>query len=176
MKNILCAAVLFLSFAAVSVSAQSNSGPLAVGDQISEELGIGLNGRKVRASEHRGNVMIISFWTSNCSPCQQELPMIDHLQQLAGRERLSVIAINHGDRGTTYKKFVEAVGRVNMIFSHDRSARIGLDVFGVETVPHTVIVDHQGKIAHIHTVFDDRDFQTLTEEVNELFKKQAAGP
>lgn len=158
-----------------SASADEVVGKLAIGDVMPESLGTGLDGQKIIASEHRGKIMVISFWATWCPPCRKELPVIDNLQRLVGKEKISVIAVNFGEKRRTYKRFVNAVGDFNLTFSHDNKARIGRNTYGIEGIPHMVIVDHEGNIAHVHSGYGDETVNNLANEINTLLRKMASG-
>lgn len=172
MRIFLKALILIMSISLAQ--AQDVPGKLAIGEQIPENLGTGLDGKKIKASDHLGKVMVISFWATWCPPCRKELPVIDNLQRLAGKEHLSVIAINYGEDGRKYRRFVESLGEVNLTFSRDRNMRIGQRTFGVEGIPHMIMVDHEGKIAQVHAGYGDETIDNIVNEVNALFRKQAA--
>ena len=52
--------------------------------------------------------------------------------------------------------------------------RIGRRDFGVEGIPHMVMVDHEGKVAQVHSGYGDETIDNIVNEINELFRKQAA--
>lgn len=149
-------------------------GKLAIGDPVPEFLGEDLDGNEIRASDHLGKVMVISFWATWCPPCQKELPIIDNLQRLAGKDRLSVIAVNYGEKRRTFRRFVNRLGEANLTFSHDPKMKIGKDDFGVEGIPHMVMVDHEGKVAVVQSGYGDATINKIADEVNALFRKQAS--
>ena len=165
--------LLAFLFSATNVVAEDYGGKLVIGEQIPESLGVDLDGNRIKASDHRGKVLVISFWATWCPPCRKELPIIDNLQRLAGKDRLSVIAINFGEKRRTYKKFVNALENVNLTFTHDKSGKIGKRTYGITAIPHMVIVDHEGTIANIHTGYGAETVNNLANEINALFRKQA---
>lgn len=165
---------VLILFNASIVSAEEVVGNLAIGEQIPDNLGIGLDGKKIKASDHLGKVMVISFWATWCPPCRKELPIIDNLQRIAGKDKLTVIAINYGENGSKYRRFIKSIGEANLTFSRDRNMRIGQRDFGVEGIPHMVMVDHEGKVAQVHSGYGDETIDNIVNEINELFRKQAA--
>ncbi|MCC3859825.1 TlpA family protein disulfide reductase [Pseudemcibacter aquimaris] len=162
--------LFIIVFSIYTVSAAETN--LSVGDKIPEKLGVNLNGEKVSASDHKGKVLVVSFWATWCPPCRRELPVIDNLQKLAGKENLSVIAVNYGEKGRVYRRFTEALGEVNLTFTHDKRGRIGKKDFGVGGIPHMVIANHEGIIEHIHIGYGDDTINNLANEINTLLQKR----
>ena len=146
--------------------AQGFGGKLAVGDKMPEELGIGPNGRKVRTSNNAGKILVVGFWDAHCQSCLTMLSVFDNLQKSAGRDRLTAVAINHGNSVTEYKTFADALGRVSMTLSHDRDFKVGIDDFGIEMVPYMVIANGEGEIAFIHESYGVNTTSTLARQVN----------
>ena len=105
-----------------------------------------LHGDAVTLSALAGQVIVLDFWATWCSPCVEGL---DHLQQMHERyadEGLVVLAINVGedreeaaefvaDHGYTFTVLLDADGRVS-------------DAYGVQAIPHTLIVDREGEVHH----------------------------
>ncbi len=156
------------------VFAQGFGGKLSVGDKMPEELGIGPNGRKVRTSNNAGKILVVGFWDVHCQSCLTMLSVFDNLQKSAGRDRLTAVAINHGNSVTEYKTFADALGRVSMTLSHDRDFKVGIDDFGVEMVPYMVIANHMGEIAFIHSSYSGDTTSKLAKQVTLLLRQQAA--
>lgn len=144
---------------------------LEVGQTVPVRLGVDIDGNKVLSTDHLGKVLVISFWASWCPPCRKELPVIDNLQRLAGKDNLTVIAINFGEKKRTFRRFTKLLPDANLTFTHDNKGRIGKKDFGVKGIPHMVIVDQSGKIAHIHIGYGDETVGNLADEINALFRK-----
>jgi thiol-disulfide isomerase/thioredoxin len=57
-----------------------------------------LDGSVVNFASFRGKVVLVNFWATWCPACRTELPILDRLQEMAGRKDLQVVAISL-DRG-----------------------------------------------------------------------------
>ena len=170
MRNLISVIVIALSFS--FSTAFADDGKLSVGDKIPENLGVTRDGNKIIASDHHGKIMVVSFWATWCPPCRKELPIIDNLQRLAGKENLSVIAVNYGEKSRTFRKFTSKLGEVNLTFTHDKKGQIGQGDFGVRGIPHMVIANHEGIIEHIHVGYGDETVNNLAKEINALLVKR----
>ncbi|MBV9997219.1 MAG: TlpA family protein disulfide reductase [Caulobacteraceae bacterium] len=54
----------------------------------------GLDGRKLRLSELKGLVAVLSFWASWCGPCREELPLLADYARRQGGDRLAILPVN----------------------------------------------------------------------------------
>ncbi|MEZ5759160.1 MAG: TlpA disulfide reductase family protein [Emcibacteraceae bacterium] len=163
--------ILLVVFVTNSAHAEDIVGNLKIGDAIPESLGADIDGNKINSSDYQGKIIVISFWATWCPPCRKELPIIDNLQRLAGKERLAVIAVNFGEPKRIFRKFVKAAGDVHLTFSHDNKGSIGKKTFGIEAIPHIIIVDHLGKVAYVHSGYGEETVDHLADEINDLFRK-----
>jgi len=102
------------------------------------------------ASESDAPVYVLKFWATWCPPCRLSIPHMAELQRKHGDRGLVVVAIS-GETPDTLKSFVKEQGdKINYTVAADRrgatfSAYMG--GFGLEGIPHTFIIDRQGRIA-----------------------------
>jgi len=116
--------ILLFVFATNAVYAEDIVGNLNIGDAIPDALGSDIDGTKINSSDYQGKIMVISFWATWCPPCRRELPIIDNLQRLVGKDRLAVIAVNFGESKRIFRKFIRAAGDVHLTFSHDNKEKL----------------------------------------------------
>ena len=63
-----------------------------------------LQGRDVSLAQYRGQVVLVNFWATWCSPCRIEIPWMIEFQQKYGPRGFTVLGVSMDDEG---KKVVE---------------------------------------------------------------------
>jgi thiol-disulfide isomerase/thioredoxin len=101
-----------------------------------------------RLSEYHGNVLILSFWASWCSPCLIELPTFSQMQKKLKNGVLKVLAVNVED-GNEGKKFAEDFWKRNKFdfFSFFDTSKQLAQSFEVELLPSNFVIDKSGRLA-----------------------------
>jgi len=107
-------------------------------------------GGEERLAAHRGKVVLLGFWASWCHPCIRELPLLAELQRTHAPRGFMVLWINvEGD--------LERVKQVHDGHAEARELPLLVDRnreaasrYGVQTLPHLVVVGRDGQVAHVH--------------------------
>lgn len=94
--------------AAVELPMQAKAPAPAVDPSLPVEARVGarapeislqtLDGRTVSLSELLGHPVVVSYWTSWCIPCKQELPILERLSQEFASQGLIVLTVNALDQ------------------------------------------------------------------------------
>lgn len=107
-----------------------------------------IEGGNVRLSEHRGNVVVLSFWGSRCGPCRGQLSALDRSFKTYGSAGLDVFGINVDD---------DQVRALEMADSQSVTFPLLLDPeknvsrrYDIDNLPTTVLIDRNGAIRHVH--------------------------
>lgn len=105
----------------------------------------GLNGKKVQLHGLKGNVILLNFWATWCGPCKEEMPSMEALyRQYKERDFiLLTISVDQGSPEPT-RKFIQQNGyHFSVLFD---PAGKTLDLFGVDRIPATLVINKKGKI------------------------------
>jgi thiol-disulfide isomerase/thioredoxin len=106
-----------------------------------------LGGGRFRLVEERGHPVVLVFWASWCGPCKHELPGVERVAQALRKPPhfARIFAINTEGDADTASAAARALGlRTLPIVLDDGSAS---QAYQVTTIPHTVILDGDGKVA-----------------------------
>ncbi len=126
----------------------------------------GLAGRNVRLSDHRGDVVLLGFWTSWCGGCKAELEQIARLHDTYRTAGLVVIGISLDDDRAKAAAFATAHGgSVLHVFD---SAKATGKPYQIADVPLTMLVDRNGVVRFAHGEYSRRDEQDLVQQVRQL--------
>jgi len=128
-----------------------------------------IEGRTVRLSDHRGKVVLLSFWATWCVPCAAELP---HLQRLYAAYRdagLVVLAISmdgpesiadvvpHARRyGLTFPVLLDEETRVVGVYNPKRSA------------PFSALIGRDGVVAKTREGYSAGDEVAIETDIKAL--------
>ena len=154
--------VLFLSFSALSL-AQNNEIPAV---DVKKIDGTTFNTGDI---ENDGKPIIINFWATWCSPCKRELNNIAEMyEEWVEETGVKLIALSIDDarnmgkvapyvngKGWEYEVYIDPNGDFKR-------------ALGVNNVPHTFLVDGNGKIVWQHNSYSEGDEYELFELVKKL--------
>lgn len=170
-KRLLGAVSLFLFVAMVHAE-------VSPGDTPPDSLGQTRKGDDVLISHMHGKVVVVVFWASWCQYCQKEFPVLANLQKLVSPARLQVVAVDQDER-EMFIKLNRALAKVtpDIIYTYDPGA-VG-KAYGANSIPRTMLIDRDGKVAYVHVGYDDDVVNDLAKEVTALLAQpagQAAPP
>jgi peroxiredoxin len=107
------------------------------------------SGADIWLSDYKGKVVLLNFWATWCPPCKAEIPWFEDFQRAYGSKGLVVIGISMDEDGwKAVRPYMEAT-KINY------RVAIGDDMLaqkfgGVESLPETLLIDRDGKIAARH--------------------------
>jgi peroxiredoxin len=125
-----------------------------------------VGGGNLRLSEHRGEVVLLGFWTSWCGTCREYLDRLGRLHATYGSAGLVVVGVSLDDDAARAASLVKSVdARFPNVF--DAGKRLGRGWF-VADVPMTVLVDRSGVVRAVYGDLDRRTEGELVGAVRRL--------
>jgi thiol-disulfide isomerase/thioredoxin len=110
-----------------------------------------LEGNPVTLSDLRGYVVLLDFWGSWCTPCRLTMPNLETLRSRFADDGLVVVAVNLDVSEMDARTYIEAEGYTEFIVLRGSLAEaeaVKTDLYGVDGIPHTFLIDRQGVIRH----------------------------
>jgi peroxiredoxin len=140
-----------------------------IGKPAPDLVARGLDGENVRVSEHRGEVVVVSFWSGSCNTCRAQLSALDRIAKTYSSAGLTVIGVNLDDDTVRAEKFARTSDvRFPLLISTPEST--GRD-YDVDRVPMLVLVDRAGVLRAAHREFKARDEAVYVRELRALLNE-----
>ena len=146
-KCVECSVAVWESFA--STYASQSLQPLANRKPAPDFQLAGADGKDVRLSDLKGKVVLVNFWATWCEGCQVEIPWFVEFQKRYGVDGLVVVGLSMDDDG--WKSVRPWIKEKNVNYSIVISEPEVAKQYGLQTMPLTVLIDRQGKIAATHS-------------------------
>jgi len=107
-----------------------------------------LDGGEMCLKELHGQVVVLNFWASWCSPCRLEARVLEQVWKEYGGE-VTFVGIAHNDVPQRARAFVQRHGVTypNGLDARGEIAR----AYGLTGVPETFVIDREG-LVHAHHV------------------------
>lgn len=122
-------------------------GVALAGPQAAPDAGFArFDGTRGDLSDYAGKVAVVNFWATWCAPCRAEMPSLQALQDTLGEEGLEVVTIAFGRHDpAAMERFWTEAGVTSLPLHLDAESELARG-FGVTGLPHTVILDREGRI------------------------------
>jgi cytochrome c biogenesis protein CcmG/thiol:disulfide interchange protein DsbE len=96
----------------------------------------------VQLSQLRGQVVVLNFWATWCSPCIRELPSLLELQRRMKSKGVTVLAVSVDVDEKAYQQFVKD-HNLNLLTVRDPSGKTNA-LYGTFKFPETYVIDRKG--------------------------------
>lgn len=146
--TILAALACYLMFltacaAGSSTEQQSTNIPKPPIDLTLEDL----NGQSVRLSDLRGEVVLVNYWASWCSPCRDEMPILDAFYKANQSAGFTLLAVNVSESAEDAAEYVKEHGYSFTVWS-DPPGDTMIEL-GINGLPASMLLDKGGRIVKV---------------------------
>jgi peroxiredoxin len=160
-----CSVILGAALAAASLAAA----PSIVGKPAPDFVLRGLDGRNLRLSEFRGQVVLINFWARSDGDSRQQMPALDRINITYQRAGLVVLGVSVDDDLRRSKEFAASMS-VSYPILFDTGTTIGKDYF-LQKMPMTILVDRSGVVRYSAVGFKRGDERVYLDHIRELLRE-----
>lgn len=109
------------------------------------------DGKNVRLSELRGQVVMINFWASWCGPCRQEMPHLEAIHNEYVDYGFTLLGINVDEKQELAEKLLAQIP-VSFPILFDPSSSVSKQ-YNVDAMPTTILIDRDGNLRHLHRAY-----------------------
>jgi cytochrome c biogenesis protein CcmG, thiol:disulfide interchange protein DsbE len=118
--------------------------PPLVGGPAPEIVLPDLQGKEVRLSDLRGNVVLVNFWATWCKPCKEEMPAMQAAYDKFRGEGLVVLAVNELEDTEKVAEHIRAHHHTfPVVMDH---SNLVANRYGVVGLPASFLIDRQGVV------------------------------
>ena len=157
----------------LSVQADSTGYIVKVGE-VAPDFTITLtDGKQVTLSSLRGKVVMLQFTASWCGVCRKEMPFIekDIWLKHKGNPEFALIGIDRDEPLEKVLAFAKSTG-----VTYPLGLDPGADIFAKYAlkesgITRNVLIDREGKIVKLTRLYNEEEFASLVQMINEMLKK-----
>jgi peroxiredoxin len=172
MRRVLLAGALILSAASTApalIASSRAAEPTLLGREAPDFALKGLDGRNLRMSEFRGQVVLVNFWARWAGDSRQEMPALDRINTTYSRANLVVLGVSVDEDLARAREFAGAM-KVSYPILFDTGADIGRDYL-LQKMPVTILVDRAGVVRYSTVGFKRGDERAYLDHIRELLRE-----
>lgn len=128
-------------------------------------------GTTVGLDDHQGEVVVLNVWATWCTPCREEMPDLQFVQDQTGDQGVTVLGINFRDQADPARDFLRDRDLTfDSIFDPAGRTLAQLSGFPRNVVPSTIVLDREHRVAAVYLA------QIRVPELIPLVERLAAEP
>jgi peroxiredoxin len=106
-----------------------------------------VSGINARVSEHRGEVVVLSFWSNRCTPCRSQLSMLNRSFVTYQSAGLAMFGVGVDDEPKKALDFAHSAGvGFPMLLDPEKGVARSYEV---DNLPMTVLIDRAGNVRYV---------------------------
>jgi cytochrome c biogenesis protein CcmG/thiol:disulfide interchange protein DsbE len=144
-RLVVAVGLVFLALLAYGFLSARKGGRPQRGEIVPSFTLVLLDGSEVSLAELRGQIVVLNFWASWCSPCRREAPALQSVWETYQDQGVVFVGVTYHDAEGASLAFIEEYG-ITYPNGVDEMGRISRD-YGVTAVPETYVIDRAGRLA-----------------------------
>ncbi|WP_370980402.1 TlpA family protein disulfide reductase [Agaribacterium sp. ZY112] len=130
-------------------------------------------GKNLRISDMRGEVVMLNFWATWCGPCRQEMPLLDKIHARYSPVGFNLWGLNIDEDPKTANDYLKKNG-VDFPILYDSNSEVR-DIFKKhQGMPLSIFIDCDGNIDSVHRGYKPGDEKSYIKTIKKLIRSCAA--
>ncbi len=143
--------------------------PPLLGEEAPDVELVLLDDRKVKLADLRDKkIVMLEFWATWCGPCVEALPVISRIADEYADKGVVFYAVNQAESERQVERFLKSKEIETDVAMDPRGDIAG--AFGVNGIPHTVLIDKKGIVQSVHVGFGAYMKKEIAEELDALLE------
>lgn len=151
------------------IASSRAAAPTLVGKEAPDFVLKAMDGRNLRMSEFRGQVVLVNFWARWAGDSRQEMPALDRINTTYNRAGLVVLGVSVDEDLVRAREFAGAM-KLSYPVMFDTGSSIGRDYL-LEKMPMTILVDREGVVRYSNVGFKRGDERAYLDHIRELLRE-----
>jgi thiol-disulfide isomerase/thioredoxin len=110
----------------------------------------GRGGKNIDLSQFKGQVVMINFWATWCTPCRQEMPLLEDIYKKYKPMGFTMLGVNVEPNSKAAEEWLGKLPKpVSFPIAFDTDSKVS-KMYKVAVMPSTVFVDRKGNVRVMH--------------------------
>ncbi len=128
-----------------------------------------LDGKNLKLSEMRGNVILLNFWASWCAPCRLEMPLLNDMHNKYKDLGFTVLGVNVEEDTNMPRRYI-ADRPVDFPILLDKTNQVS-KLYKVIAMPTSVVIDRDGNMRYLHQGYQPGDEKKYKKMIKKLLRE-----
>lgn len=133
----------------------------------------GLDSHKLTLAQYRGHPLLVTFWSTDCPGCVEEMPHLVRLYNDLGPKGLRMVAIAMQGDQPDQVRVMQQQRHLSYTVAIDGDGSAAKAFGDVQLTPTSFLIDPQGRI--VQQKVGNLDFPRLQHRIEAMLGRQGAG-
>ena len=158
-----------IALSAVLAAAPLPAAPTLIGKPAPDFVLKSADGKNLRLSEFRGQVVLVNFWARWAGDSRQEMAALDRINTTYNRAGLVVLGVSVDEDAVRAREFADAM-KVGYPILFDTTPEVGRNYL-LREMPMTILVDRSGVVRYSNAGYKRGDDRAYLDQIRELLRE-----